>query len=261
MISFGEELKREREARKIRLSLIADETKIGVRFLEAIESGRLDMIPGRFYRRAYIRAYARYLGLDGERWVAAYEFATLADASSLPPRPSAKHPRSEWSRLPLAAAVKWSAVVIAGVGLSGAAAAVWRRAPEAYPTPSPMEAFRSATVRVNRELEATHPPFVREELEPHSPSPANVRLTLRVDEPCWLDVRTDGRPATEGVMVGGFEREFEAAEICLSLGNAGGLSYWIDGQAGRPLGQSGQVRKDVCITSENAADFVVLERR
>ena len=75
MFSFGDELKRERESRGIRLAQIAETTNVGVRFLGAIESGRVDIIPGRFYQRAYVRAYARYLGLDEERILTAYEFA------------------------------------------------------------------------------------------------------------------------------------------------------------------------------------------
>jgi hypothetical protein len=155
--------------------------------------------------------------------------------------------------------MKWAALAIAGVGLSGAAAAVWRRAPEANPTPSQLEAFQSATGRVGLVSRSANPvrlPFVRDELEEEEPPPTSLRLTLKIDEPCWLEIRADGEPVAEGIMLRGFEKEFEAAEICLSLGNAGGVSYWIDGRAGNSLGQLGQVRKNVCITPENVDDFV-----
>ena len=39
-------LRRERELRGISLKQISDDTKIGVRFLEALEEDRLDLIPG-----------------------------------------------------------------------------------------------------------------------------------------------------------------------------------------------------------------------
>jgi hypothetical protein len=79
---------------------------------------------------------------------------------------------------------------------------------------------------------------------------------LTVNEPCWLEVSTDGERVTEGIMLRGFEKEFQAEEICLSLGNAGGVSYRIDDRVGRPLGQSGQVIKGICVTRDNATDFV-----
>ena len=268
MLSFGEELKRERESRGIRLGQIAEETKVGVRFLEAIESGRIDIIPGRFYQRAYVRAYARYLNLDEERFVTAYEFAAAGGREPGPP-PAAR----SVANLPLGSAVKWAALVIAGVGLSGAAAAVWRRAPaQDVPntTPSQLEAFQSAgqisqvsqvSRTTSRVADSARLPFVKNELEPERgaeddlPTTRKLRLTLKIDEPCWLEVHTDGESVDEGIKLAGFRKEFEAAEVCLSVGNAGGVSYWIDGQVGKPLGQAGQVRKNICITSENAADF------
>ena len=261
MLSFGEELKRERETRGIRLGQIAEETKVGVRFLEAIESGRIDIIPGRFYQRAYIRAYARYLGLDEERFVTAYEFAAAGGRQPGPSLAARSAPN-----LPLGSAVKWAALVIAGVGLSGAAAAVWRRAPEPNPTPIQLEALQSGQIgqisrTTSRVPDPARLPFVKNELEPGRadeddlPAARKLRLTLKIDEPCWLEVHTDGESVDEGIKLVGFRKEFEAAEICLSVGNAGGVSYWIDGQVGKALGQAGQVRKNICITSENAADF------
>jgi cytoskeletal protein RodZ len=265
MFSLGEELKREREIRGIRLGQIAEETRVGVRFLEAIESGRIDIIPGRFYQRAYVRAYARYLDLDEERFVTAYEFAA-ARGREPGPSPAAR----SVPNLPLGSAVKWAALVIAGVGLSGAAAAVWRRAPaQDVPntTPSQLEAFQSAgpisqvSRTTSRVADSARLPFVKNELEPEQaaeddlPTTRKLRLTLKVDEPCWLEVHTDGESVDEGIKLAGFRKEFEAAEVCLSVGNAGGVSYWINGQVGKPLGNPGQVRKNICITSENAADF------
>ncbi len=262
MFSFGDELKREREVRGIRLAQIAEITNVGVRFLEAIESGRVDVIPGRFYQRAYVRAYAQYLGLDEERFLTAYEFAA-AGARVPGPAPAARTAPN----LSFAAAFKWVALVIAGVGLSGAAAAVWHRAPAedaANPTPSRLETFQSTGQMrrtTSRVADPARLPFVRNEMEPERadednlPATRKLRLTLKVEEPCWLEVQTDGESVDEGIKLVGFRKEFEAAEICLSLGNAGGVSYWIDGQVGRSLGQAGQVRKNICITPENVADF------
>ncbi len=255
MFSFGEELKRERERRRIDLSQIAEETNIARRFLDAIESGHVDSIPGRFYRRAYIRAYAGRLGLDQDRFVAAYEFAVAGEAQAQAREADVRGGK----RLPIAAALKWAALGIVGLGLTGAAAAVWRRAPEAAPPPSsPREvsAFRSAGFRVDPELNVPSLPFVEDELEAETSGPATVRLSLKVNEPCWLEVTTDGERVTEGIMLRGFEEEFWAEEICLSLGNAGGVSYRIDGHVGTPLGQPGQVLKDICVTPGNVSDFV-----
>src|SRR5512139_3110952 len=70
MASFGEKLRREREMRGVSLREIADGTKISLRFLQALEDGRFEVLPGGLFPRAFVRQYASYLGLDAERTVA-----------------------------------------------------------------------------------------------------------------------------------------------------------------------------------------------
>lgn len=72
MASFGEELKRERELRDISLKEISEATKISIRFLEALEQNNFDILPGGVFNRGFIRAYARFIGIDGEEMVNAY---------------------------------------------------------------------------------------------------------------------------------------------------------------------------------------------
>lgn len=259
MISFGDELKRERELRGISLDQLARATKIGVRFLRAIDAGQVDAIPGEFYRRAYIRAYARYLGLDEDRTLARYSFTTASPA----PQTAIPEPTEHWRKLPLASA-KWAALAIAGVVLSGAAAAVLRRSPEPTPShPAHVAAAASAstppvTSGADRPGEL---PFVSAELEPPEMDEADLltlKLRLKIEEPCWLEIRVDGSQVVEGLMLRGFEKEVEGrSEICFSLGNAGGVSFWVNDRPGKPLGLPGQVRKDVCITPENLTELVV----
>ena len=72
MASFGEELRRERELRDISLKEIAEATKISIKFLEALEQNHFDLLPGGIFNRGFIRAYARFIGVDGEEMVNAY---------------------------------------------------------------------------------------------------------------------------------------------------------------------------------------------
>jgi cytoskeleton protein RodZ len=67
MTSIGETLRRERLKRNLELGQIAEELKISSRFLEAIEAGHLDKLPGGVFTRSFIVQYARLLGLDEER--------------------------------------------------------------------------------------------------------------------------------------------------------------------------------------------------
>lgn len=61
---LGELLRRAREGRGLTRQQISSETKIPLRLLEALERNSLTELPGGFYRRAQIRAYARAVHLD-----------------------------------------------------------------------------------------------------------------------------------------------------------------------------------------------------
>ena len=72
MGSFGEDLKKAREAKGVALEAIAAATKITTRYLQAVEQERFDQLPGGVFRRSIVRSYARTAGLDEEVWVKRY---------------------------------------------------------------------------------------------------------------------------------------------------------------------------------------------
>src|ERR1700680_2607986 len=81
--TFGESLKRERELRGVTLEEISAATRIATRFLKAIENEAWDQLPGGVFNRGFVRAVARYLGLDEENTVAEYTLA-VGDRPSVP---------------------------------------------------------------------------------------------------------------------------------------------------------------------------------
>jgi len=72
MSNLGETLRQQRESRKITLDMIAEATKIGKRYLLAIEAGEYGDLPGSVFNKGYVREYAKFVGLDPERMVNAY---------------------------------------------------------------------------------------------------------------------------------------------------------------------------------------------
>src|ERR1035437_2303156 len=69
MTSIGEILRRERLKRNLELGQIAQELKISSRFLEAIEAGQLDKLPGGVFTKSFVLQYTRFLGLDEDEIV------------------------------------------------------------------------------------------------------------------------------------------------------------------------------------------------
>ena len=61
-----------RHQKGISLRQIADTTKIGVHYLEAIEGGQFTKLPGGIYNRSYIRQYARAIEVSEESLMERY---------------------------------------------------------------------------------------------------------------------------------------------------------------------------------------------
>ena len=55
MGSFGEDLKKAREAKGVTLEVIATATKITTRYLQAVEQERFEQLPGGVFRRSIVR--------------------------------------------------------------------------------------------------------------------------------------------------------------------------------------------------------------
>ena len=69
---IGEKLRLEREARGIALRDISEQTRISMRYLEAIETDDFRRLPGGIFNRSFIRAYAKFIGFDEEEAIEEY---------------------------------------------------------------------------------------------------------------------------------------------------------------------------------------------
>jgi len=66
MKDIGNFLKERREAKGISLIEVEKDLKIRKKYLQALEEGNIDAIPGKTYLVGYLRNYSRYLGIDEE---------------------------------------------------------------------------------------------------------------------------------------------------------------------------------------------------
>jgi cytoskeletal protein RodZ len=85
MPTLGEELKHRREERDISLADISEATRIGTRFLKAIESDNFSVLPGGIFTRSFIRAYAKQVGMDEDEALALYQQQTASPSTEPPP--------------------------------------------------------------------------------------------------------------------------------------------------------------------------------
>lgn len=247
MSSFGETLRRERELRGIDLREVAEATKISVRFLQALENGRLDILPGGIFPRAFVRQYAAYLGLDPERTVAEFMYSQTGTASEPMPAVPGVAPVRRTRPLPVGLALAALALLLLGL-------VAWRQMRASASTAPPVAAAATPSAPAAS-------PFPSDRVFP-PPAPVSgpavvastegLVLDITAKEECWVAVQADGVRIFDRVLARGETQRLNAhREIVLSVGNAGGVTFSINGRKGVALGKDGEVRRNIVITHQS----------
>jgi cytoskeletal protein RodZ len=86
--TFGTKLRGARERRGISLRTIANETRISVTVLEALERDDIARLPGGIFTRAFVRSYAAQVGLDPEETIRTFIAAFPHDSITAGHTPS-----------------------------------------------------------------------------------------------------------------------------------------------------------------------------
>jgi cytoskeleton protein RodZ len=144
--AVGRLLRDQREARGLSIKAVEMALRIRLHYLEAIEQGRFDLLPGAAYIPAFLRAYALHVGLDPEKVLTAYQLSGAVPIKR-PVALPADFPLAE-KRAPIGLAVLTVLLVI------GAGYAVWHYLPRQQsvvaekvpPVPDRLLASRPATV-------------------------------------------------------------------------------------------------------------------
>jgi len=123
---IGATLREARNRRKVDLSEVEAAIKIRVRYLQAIENEEWDALPGGAYTRGFIRTYASFLGLDGERLADDYRRSTAPPGGERAPKrvepvPTGMRGNRRWvsGRVLIAAVCLALIALVVGIGLIG----------------------------------------------------------------------------------------------------------------------------------------------
>ena len=251
----GYTLRQERERQNLSIEDIEQGTSIRALYIEAIENGEYDKLPGTVYAKGFIKNYAKFLGLDADAMTK--EFANdLAELSGTPATPpeeeqKAQVPEKKSAPQPVKQEKKTfgysieneksnrssGVLIIAAVVLIAAlAGGVWSwlsssdgEVAKVEPSP-PVQQVQPAPVE--------EPPS--EPVANANPAPADsVQIQARFNDRCWLLVTVDGAVVQEGVVEGGQTLNWEGKDnINFRLGNAGAVEFF---QGGKSLGVLGGV--------------------
>lgn len=234
MLELGSALRAERERQGRSLEEIYQATRITVRYLQHIERGEFEELPGEVYLKGFLRRYAQFLGLDGEALVRQYverRAASLPDVAQTPPshaprvrspHRSSGRPRGGSSGRPESQVAKVALVVIAvalAAVTTGWAVAIWSVRPPAPPKKASLPGSVPQPVVI--------PSSARGESPAAGEAPAAsepIRVSVRLTERCWFRVTGDGRPVYEGELPPGAESTWTAQErLTVKIGNPRGV--------------------------------------
>ena len=276
MAGFGEKLRRERELRGISLDQIATATKISTRMLKALEDEKFDLLPGGIFNKGFIRAYAKFLGIDEDQAVADYVAANgpeepinnlpqIADIPDKPVRQVDDEGTISWNTIVVL-------VLLVATGYGGwtyykhhkaeresRVASAPIPAPSTAPVEAPANPMTPKTVDVgttkspaktSAETTAkrvpgtvnTSPAALKTDSSEPAPKPA-VDLVIRTSEESWVQAIADGKTAFSETLPAATEKHVTAARrITLTIGNAGGVEVTYNGATLPDIGGPGKVR-------------------
>jgi cytoskeletal protein RodZ len=268
MTSLGTALREARESKGLSLEEISTRTKIRQSYLEAIESDRLETIPGGFFSRSFAKQYAEALGVGSD--IAALLEATtptLGEDVKLQKLTDYRSPNKSLI-LPSgkeeegtefyheAAFLKdrrsntgWMIAAALLVCLSMGYLA-WTKRPELFAsftrtgnvgkteTPPPPQPAPESKAAVPESGASTQ---LAESKAPAAIAP--VVVEVKAVEPTWLRLSADGRQTFDGTLAVGETKTLTGgARAEVFTGNAGGLDLTYNGKPVGPVGPSGRVR-------------------
>jgi cytoskeleton protein RodZ len=278
----GADLRGARERVGWTLQELAAGLRIRQQYLEALEAGRLNELPGNAYALGFLRTYSSALGLDPNEIARRFK----AEAATVNQKTELAFPVPVPER-----GVPAGAVILLGVVLAIGAYTGWYRlsgegrlpaetgtqvpmrlaplADQAVPPSIPAPA-RAIVSSIPLPADTSHAPVRQAEETPAVPAispssaaaapvtpppvlPASTgpsdrsRILLRASADAWMQVRDrTGSVLLNRILHAGETWEVPArTNLLLTTGNAGGTDLLVDGVATASLGGSGAVRRDL----------------
>jgi cytoskeleton protein RodZ len=222
--NFGERLKRERELREVAPNEIVVATRISLRFLEALENEDWDKLPGGIFNRGFVRAIARYLGLDEENLLAEYDLAHGDQSAEALPAPENRIPSPpKWMA---AALVLGALLVIAGLIAAGVYG--WR----SYSAHRRAKMSSAASAQSDR---SAQPPS-----RISASTFAALDLSVSASAATRVRVLADGSPVLDTELRAGETRHFSAETAFeVTAADSTAVLLELNGQAMPPIGTPG----------------------
>lgn len=261
MNHFSEELRRRREEKNITLADIAQQTRISIRYLQAIDQGAFDVLP-QTYIRAFIKAYADAIGMNAAEALKQYDIHTtpeFREETAAVRQEDRSHSPSDQTDAELIKEKKSrSTIIISGLALAAVlvAAFLYNYLTDVVPARSVKE---TSFQEVVQEHEKTSAPAAVDSADsvktpvasaPHIADSLVMRIVA--SDSVWLTIIRDSLPQRSGYMVKGRYRTYTAKkEFLVSVSDGGAVRIMLNGKELAPLSAKGKRVRNVRITAED----------
>lgn len=255
----GETLRIERERQKLTIQDIEQGTSIRAVYIEALENGEYDKLPGAVYAKGFVKNYANFLNLDADKL--AKDFAAELspptqeeiDAETLNAEEKVVEEDKKAEKLKITelhspnvkvhdsdSSSSSSTMIIAAVLLIAIfAGGVWyylkNSAENVANVTPPVQTEVNKPAENNQQNPATNPVSAAVPQD-------GVNIQAKFNGECWTRVFVDGVYAYEGVPAAGEVMNWHGVEgVTIRVGNAAGVEVSMNGQNYGTLGGIGEV--------------------
>lgn len=202
-----------------------------------MENERFDVLPGKVYVKGFLKNYARFLGLNANSLISAYEGRMPESVTEKEEEDKAGEKLTDIEK------PRGGGIYKIALGIAALAVAVYIILPSVSGTGSKMIPREKAPGGIAAEDKAAQDRAAQDRGQNVPPARKGVNLVLNVTENrSWMYVEVDGKEAFTGFLASGQIKEFKGNEkIIIKLGNAGVVQVEVNGQKMGVLGSFGQV--------------------
>ena len=225
MFEIGTTLREARVRRKLTLQQVEEDTKIRVKYVQAMENEDFDLMPGQAYIKGFLQTYATYLGLDSSIILDEYRSRGVHreehqpfGGSSVIGKPHSHRGRNTLVFIAIACLLVLAVIYVLGLNAEDATKTGGSGIDPGLLSPSP-----SATPSRS----ATPSPSASPTVGP------NVVVLAASGGPCWLEVRSggaDGAVLYSGTVAAGTRQLFRQTPLWVKIGNPQALAISVGGK-------------------------------
>lgn len=250
-------LRAEREKQNLTIKDVEKGTSIRGIYIEAIENGEYNKLPGEVYAKGFIRNYATFLKLDADDIILNYtqenhpeeiakaeaakaaeeknkerEKKAKAKEKTVDKKPQSAEKKTELRQQVESSHKKQSFMLIAAIILAVIGGAFY---------------FTSGSGSEEKPAAAPAPVETKAEEVPVKPAVPEkkvdgVELVAKFTDRCWTQVDVDGKTIFEGIVEKGKTETWKGKEnVVITAGNAGAVELKLNGKDLGKLGNTGEV--------------------